>query len=352
MLMVLRSRALAVAALIVSAACTVQDTNIPDLAGPSDFALSLTVTATPDSIGQDGFSQASIVVSARGPNGAPVAGVPIRLDLGVGGTFVDFGQLNTKSIVTNADGRATAIYTAPPPSSAAGTAGPFQVVTVYATPSGSNYQTAATYSADIRLNTPGVILPPAGAPTASFTFSPAAPDITTEVFFDASTSEPGSGASRIVSYEWSFGDGKTESGVQADHVFELPGAYTVTLTVTNDRGIPAQTSRSITVGAGDEPTAAFVFSPTNPAHGQTVVFDASMSATTPGQQIVSYRWVFGDSGTPVTTSSRTYTKSGGYTVDGTYSVSLTITDSAGRVAVATQTVIVGPIPEEPDEEEP
>ncbi len=349
---VLRTRALAVAAILtISAACTVQDTSIPDLTGPSDFALSLAVTATPDSIGQDGFSQASIVVSARGPNGAPIAGVPIRLDLAAGGTYADFGSLNTKSIVTNGDGRATAIYTAPP-APPLGTAGPFQVVTVLATPSGNNYQTPVTYSADIRLNTPGVILPPAGSPTANFTFSPSAPDLVTEVFFDASTSEPGSGASRIVSYEWSFGDGKTETGVQADHVFELPGAYTVTLRVTNDRGITAQTSRSLTVGAGEEPTATFVFSPTNPASGQTVVFDASASATTTGQQIVSYRWVFGDSATPVTTSSRTYTKTGGYAVDATYSVSLTITDSAGRVAVATQTVIVGPIPEEPEEEEP
>jgi PKD repeat protein len=327
--------ALAATLVLFTAGCTVEQTQIPDLAGPSDFALSLNVTATPDTINQDGFSQSSVVVTARGPSGAPVSGVPVRLDLAAGGMYVDFGSLSTKSIVTNAEGRASAIYTAPPPPPM-GTTGPFQVVTVVATPSSSNYQAAVPYSADIRLNTPGVILPPAGAPTASFTVSPASPDVVTEVFFDASGSTPGSGASRIVSYEWSFGDGNAASGVQAEHVFTLPGSYVVTLSVTNDRGISARTSRSVTVGEGTGPEADFVFSPAAPAVGQTVQFDGTTSTAAAGRSIVDWSWNFGDGSTA--DGAR---EDHEYDTAGTYNVVLTVTDDAGQEATISKPVTVG-----------
>lgn len=330
-----RLRAALLVLLGLGTACSVQQTAIPGLSGPSDFALSINLTATPDIINQDGLSQAVVVVVARGPNGEALSSVPIRLDLAVGGVFVDFGTLSSKNIVTGADGRATAVYTAPP-APPAGTGGAFQVVTVIATPGNGNYQAASSSSADIRLNTPGVIIPPGGAPTASFTISPSSPAVNTEVFFDASGSTPGSGSSAIVSYDWSFGDGASDTGIRPDHVYGGPGTFTVTLRVTNDRGLSATASQSVTVGTGPEPTAAFVFSPTAPVVSQTIFFDASTSRAAQGRIIVAYQWNFGDGGQG---SGQLPTHS--YDLPGAYSVTLTVTDHVGLSDTTAVTVTVG-----------
>ena len=73
----------------------------------------------------------------------------------------------------------------------------------------------------IRLVPPGVILPPAGTPTAAFTFSPQPATANLPVIFDASTSQAGSGASQIVSYAWTFGDGATGTGRTVTHTFDV-----------------------------------------------------------------------------------------------------------------------------------
>jgi PKD repeat protein len=52
--------------------------------------------------------------------------------------------------------------------------------------------------------------------------------------FDASGSYDPDGT--IVSYEWDFGDGDTGSGETTSHTYAADGIYTVTLTVTDDRG--------------------------------------------------------------------------------------------------------------------
>ena len=41
--------------------------------------------------------------------------------------------------------------------------------------------------------------------------------------FDASTSLPGTGAARIVSYNWTFGDGATGTGQIVSHTFTTAG---------------------------------------------------------------------------------------------------------------------------------
>src|SRR5438105_7934510 len=95
------------AALVVCAGCTVGQSDTPSAspAGPTDFAQSVSITATPDNITQDGASQSSIVVRVFDAKGQPTVGVPIRLEILSGGQVVDFGSLSTKSIVTGSDGR-------------------------------------------------------------------------------------------------------------------------------------------------------------------------------------------------------------------------------------------------------
>jgi PKD repeat protein len=91
------------------------------------------------------------------------------------------------------------------------------------------------------------------APTANFVSSPAAPLRGTPVVFNASSSTAATGR-RIVSYVWDFGDPNatptnpnTGSGVAPSHVYAQPGAYTVTLTVTDDQGRTNSRSGNVTV---------------------------------------------------------------------------------------------------------
>ena len=80
-------------------------------------------------------------------------------------------------------------------------------------------------------------------PSASFTFS--CTDLGCS--FDGSTSIDTDGT--IVSYAWDFGDGATATGTTASHTYGAAGAYTASLTVTDDQGATATTARDVTVSA-------------------------------------------------------------------------------------------------------
>jgi PKD repeat protein len=84
------------------------------------------------------------------------------------------------------------------------------------------------------------IPPPNATPTASFTASCSALSCS----FDASGSVDSDGT--IANYSWAFGDGTSGSSQVAKHTYATAGNYTVTLTVTDDRGATATASKSIT----------------------------------------------------------------------------------------------------------
>lgn len=69
-----------------------------------------------------------------------------------------------------------------------------------------------------------------------------------KVSFDASESSDPDGA--IVTYRWDFMDGNESTEVKPSHVFTVPGKYPVTLSVTDDLGMKASTSITITVRKG------------------------------------------------------------------------------------------------------
>ena len=87
------------------------------------------------------------------------------------------------------------------------------------------------------------------APTAAFTSSCTNRACT----FDASTSADSDGS--IASYAWDFGDGTTGSGVNPTHAYTADGSFTVTLTVTDNRGGTASVSHGVSVSL---PTVGFV----------------------------------------------------------------------------------------------
>ena len=125
------------AAMVAIAGCSLDKQTAPPLAGPSELGLSLAISATPDSIQQDGSSTSTIEVLARDANSQPVRGLALNAQTSVFGVTVDHGKLSSKTVSTNNDGRATLFYTAPPapPVTDEGDA----VVTVQVTPVGTNY---------------------------------------------------------------------------------------------------------------------------------------------------------------------------------------------------------------------
>ncbi len=84
-------------------------------------------------------------------------------------------------------------------------------------------------------------------PTAAFVRSPASGVAPLAVFFDATESQDPDGT--VASYEWAFADGGSSVGATTTHTFTDAGMYSVTLTVTDDRGAKAETVRNIIVTA-------------------------------------------------------------------------------------------------------
>jgi PKD repeat protein len=340
------------AAVTMTGACTVHQADVPPLMGPSDLALSISIAATPDSISHDGASQSSIVVTARDAQGAAVAGQPFRLDIITSEGPADYGTLSGKTIVTGSDGRATAVYTAPPapgPGQSVGTCAgaPFGPITagtciqIAATAIGSNFQAASGQAVTLRLVPVGIILPPAQTPIANLVITPASAFPGQTVLFDGSSScptpDPCSSPDGIVSYQWSFGDGDFASGATVTHDYDAAGTYTVTLTVTNDRGRAASKSATISIGQSAPPTGTIVVSPEDVSVGQTVFITVTNVTPGNGRTVVSYDWNFGDG---TTASGQSVTKS--WAAANTYTIVLTITDDLGQTRNISRTITVDP----------
>ncbi len=71
-------RAVALIAAGAAAGCTTSDQEAPALSGPSEFGQSISVTATPDRLSQDGVSQARVEATVRDAGGKPTPGVAVQ----------------------------------------------------------------------------------------------------------------------------------------------------------------------------------------------------------------------------------------------------------------------------------
>jgi PKD repeat protein len=151
-------------------------------------------------------------------------------------------------------------------------------------------------------------------------------------FQDAS--EKTDDAGDIVSRLWDFGDGNTSTATDPVHVYDTPGLYSVSLTVTTANS--EETIRKaawITVGS-PSPMVDFEVDKTNIYEGESILFtDLSITATEP---VTGVLWDFGDGRTSTETRP-----SHQYTQPGVFSVSLTVsTANASETKTKNNLIVV------------
>jgi large repetitive protein len=133
-------------------------------------------------------------------------------------------------------------------------------------------------------------------------------------------------------YQWDFDGGATNSTVQdpGATTFSTAGTYTVNLTVTDSSGDTAQDSIVVTVQSSSSALAVSITSPSGAVEinaGQSVNFQSTVSN---GTSPYTYLWDFGGGAT-----NRTVQDPGSIifsSTPGTYTVTLTVTDSNGDTA--------------------
>ncbi|HEX8648436.1 MAG TPA: PKD domain-containing protein [Thermoleophilaceae bacterium] len=150
-----------------------------------------------------------------------------------------------------------------------------------------------------------------------------------------SESQPGSSA--IVKWHWDFGDGQTAEAPapgHANHIYDEPGTYTVTLTVTDAKGLTAAASGQITVRSTPQPVISF--SPKKPRTTDDVHFSGQKSKVEGGKIV---RWQWECRGQKTTLVDSNDVKSGSkfkarckFGNAKSYSVKLTVTSDTGETA--------------------
>jgi len=129
---------------------------------------------------------------------------------------------------------------------------------------------------------------------------------------------------------WDFGDEGTGSGQSATHAYSAAGVYQVALLVIDSDGSDKPDSKSITVSAQPLPLeVSFDYD----IEQFSAVFGATVSG---GAGTKTYLWSFGDGATS-SEESPAHT----YASIGTYTVSLTVTDSTGSDVYSTTITVTG-----------
>jgi PKD repeat protein/FtsP/CotA-like multicopper oxidase with cupredoxin domain len=193
------------------------------------------------------------------------------------------------------------------------------------------YEGSAGFPVLMRNSTPSGVnssVTVAAPTTATFTLSPTSGSVPLNVTF--TDTSPGTKRG----WDWDFGDGNfaSDNGKQNPrHVYEIPGTYTVTLTVMNTAGNATSTQVStVTVNAvppPPAPTASFTGTPLNGTAPLTVSFNADASTSDPAIW-ATWRWSFGD-GTFSSVKNANHT----YTTGGIFTVSLTASNLGGTNAM-------------------
>ncbi len=140
------------------------------------------------------------------------------------------------------------------------------------------------------------------------------------------------GDAPIAWWRWGFGDGNSSALQNPAHVYDEPGVYAVLLEVYDSNGCNHNLSLASGITIHPSPTVTADATLSSSCSSLSVAFeDQSPSGT-----IVDRLWDFGD-GTNSNQQNPTHT----YTAPGTYTVLLTITDTAGCSSTDTLSIPLG-----------
>ena len=166
------------------------------------------------------------------------------------------------------------------------------------------------------------------APTVDIAADPTSGQAPLQVRFSAEANDP-DGPENQLTYLWDFDDGDANAfGRNAEHTYLEPGTYTATVTVTDGDGAFSSAEIEIVVEnppGNMPPTVQAAATPRSGAAPLRVQF--SSAATDPdGNQVLTV-WDFGD-GTQGAGPSIAHT----YAQAGTYTATVTVTDTGGLTA--------------------
>lgn len=183
-------------------------------------------------------------------------------------------------------------------------------------------------------------------PSVVFGATPEKGSTPLQVSFDASDSKDIDG--QITKYEWDLnGDGKFDDSTSktANYTYTTNGKYEVGLQLTDNSGDTNVAKR--TVDVSDIFAVKALFDATSEANGKFLVgksyiFDAGKS-NSPNGKITQYSWNFGDN----TGTQKGRNISHAFQANGTYEVTLTVTDEAGASASKSRKITVGDVSKTP-----
>ena len=136
----------------------------------------------------------------------------------------------------------------------------------------------------------------------------------------------------IDSWHWDFDDGNFSTNQYATHVYTNTGTYTVTLTIQDTLGCTNTLSNIITVDS--IPDVSFTMSDSVSCHGTEIQFTSTTSTN-----VETWYWDFGDGSFSPDQNPIHY-----YPTGGSYTVTLTVTDSTGCSNTATNNILILPSP--------
>jgi parallel beta-helix repeat protein len=209
---------------------------------------------------------------------------------------------------------------------------------IYVTPGSHTVTVTATNPWNLSSTAQAAVTVAASAPSAVLTAAPTS-GVGMSVTADGSGSTDPQG--QPVSYTFDFGDGTVvgpQSGATATHTYGNLGAYTVTLTVTNQWNLTS--TAQVTVTPIAPPVAGLAVTPTSGSAPLSVTADASGS-TDPQGQGLSYTFNFGD-GTVVGPQSGAIA-SHVYGTPGNYTATVTVKNMSNLTASAQAAIAVGAI---------
>ena len=208
------------------------------------------------------------------------------------------------------------------------------------------YAAAGTYTVKLKVrdtahnqsNTVSVVIEvvPDDPPVAALTLAQlASPPLTVSADASGSTDTD---LTPILRYQFDFGDGTpmdttTAPTAAAQHTYAAAGQYTVTLTATDTGGLTSSpATATIEIVAPDYAPVAALTVAQLASPPLTVSADASGSSDTDATPIARYEFNFGD-GTPVdTTIAPNAIRQHTYAAAGTYTVTLTATDTGNHTS--------------------